>query len=428
MRSSKSFILATVIAISFCVTGLYSQTTTIIHDFTGGVTDSTIPGYGVVTDSDNNLYGVAPYDNNWGFGMVYELSYPNWQETSIWAFTGGIDGSTPASDLVWDSSGNLYGTTIYGGANNCGVVFELSPSINGWTETTLVSFPCGVGSASGQAGNIVIDTIHSTIYGTVYVGGAYGGGWVYQLVNSNGVWNYSVLTSFNNHSYSKAYAHGCTPWAIVLVGGVIYGSATGCANGSGLIYKLAPPSKGGTPWIESIVYAFSATAPNRTNLDGAYPYALTSNQHGFLYGTVTAGGQYGDGLVFSLNKVNGVWKESLLHTFGLPGDGIGPLELILRSANVMYGTTPAGGLGTDTCGGYSGCGTLFQMIKQVGGQWDETILYDFSATSATPSNPNQGHLLLNSGTIYGTTYYGGSGNCQDVGVVIGCGTVYSYTP
>ena len=120
--------------------------------------DGSFPQGGVVADKAGNLYGTTQF----GFGTVYELSPPTvsggaWTETILYIFTGS-DGGGPNGNLVRDASGNLYGTADFGGANNKGVIFQLSPPATqggAWTETTLYNaeYPVG-GVTSDQSGNL----------------------------------------------------------------------------------------------------------------------------------------------------------------------------------------------------------------------------------------------------------------------------------
>jgi hypothetical protein len=108
---------------------------------------------GVIFDRAGNLYGTANGGGNWcGYnscGMVFELSpaFPQWKLTILHSFSFD-DGGSPTGSLIFDSSGNLYGTTEFGGSGcgitGCGVIFELSPSPGGWSESVLYRFSGGM--------------------------------------------------------------------------------------------------------------------------------------------------------------------------------------------------------------------------------------------------------------------------------------------
>jgi uncharacterized repeat protein (TIGR03803 family) len=128
----------------------------VVHYFSGGL-DGWWPFGGVVLDTAGNLYGTTVYGGNTGCsttaqgcGVVFELSPLSngmWKKTALYVFSG-LDGAHPAAPVVFDSAGNLYGTTSEGDGHisdcfgaGCGVVFELSPTSNGvWTETVLHAF------------------------------------------------------------------------------------------------------------------------------------------------------------------------------------------------------------------------------------------------------------------------------------------------
>jgi uncharacterized repeat protein (TIGR03803 family) len=98
---------------------------TVLYSFTGG-TDGAYPSGGVVVDSSGNFYGTAPYGGNSNAGVVFEVD-PQGHETVLCSFTGGADGGNPASGVIRDSSGVLFGTTPTGGAADGGAVFRITP-------------------------------------------------------------------------------------------------------------------------------------------------------------------------------------------------------------------------------------------------------------------------------------------------------------
>jgi uncharacterized repeat protein (TIGR03803 family) len=138
---------------------------------------------GLIFDASGNLYGGARAYGADGDGLIFELSPVSgggWSESTIHTFVGGSDGFGPDADLIFDGSGNLYGTTGGGGVNEGGVVFELTPAGGGvWTESILYSFG-STGDGDGPEG--LIFSAAGDLYGTTVVGGAYNEGTVYELV------------------------------------------------------------------------------------------------------------------------------------------------------------------------------------------------------------------------------------------------------
>ncbi len=119
-------------------------TESVLYSFTGG-SDGWRPQGRPVRDSAGNLYGVTTFGGQTGCGVVWELT-PNsdgsWTESTTHTFTGGNDGCNPwGTSLVLDGAGTLYGTTYAGGLKDYGVVFKLTPDSNGtWKETLIHTF------------------------------------------------------------------------------------------------------------------------------------------------------------------------------------------------------------------------------------------------------------------------------------------------
>jgi len=152
---------------------------TVLYNFSGSV-DGCSPYPGVILDSVGNTYGAATDCGAYGYGVVFEVDSSG-NETVLHSFSSGLDGANPGSVLLFDSKGNLYGTTAHGGnsecgGTGCGTVFELSPDGNrGWTERVLYAFCSVTGCTDGEepiTGPLVMDA-SGNIYGTTYFGGSY---------------------------------------------------------------------------------------------------------------------------------------------------------------------------------------------------------------------------------------------------------------
>lgn len=152
------------------------------------------PSAGVISDSAGNLYGMADEGGSDGLGAVYELarSGSNWIYTDLHDFTG-TDGAHPGTGLIFDTAGNLYGTTSVGGSGGGGTVFELSPNSGGWTINVLENLS---ESSQGPLGGSLTMDAAGNLYGTSFTGGTYDYGYVFKLTYSGGAWNYSTLYDF----------------------------------------------------------------------------------------------------------------------------------------------------------------------------------------------------------------------------------------
>jgi uncharacterized repeat protein (TIGR03803 family) len=214
---------------------------------------------------------------------------------TLFDFTLQSDGCYPEGQLIYDSSGNLYGTTNQCGVGNGarGTVFELTPNgSGGWTESVLYTFTGDDGA--GPTGPLTLDSA-GNIYGTLSSGGEANRGEVYELVpNGEGGWGELSLYAFC--SLSKC-ADGSTPYSGVIFDqqGNLYGTTyEGGTRNEGSVFKLTPNGNGG--WTESVIYSFKGEG------DGAGPYAgLIFDQAGNLYGTAIFGGRpTTNGTVFKL--------------------------------------------------------------------------------------------------------------------------------
>jgi len=244
------------------------------------------PTGGLIFDAARNLYGTTTAGGATDQGIAFELSpaQGSWTETILYSFSRTSAGGTPNGNLVIDRSGNLYGTTFEGGdfqcySNGCGVVFELSPTSNGWVETVLHAFH---GGSDGEqpGGGLIMDSA-GNIYGGTTMGGVHGGGTVFELTPSNGGWTYNLLYSLTGIPNADL---GPTGILAIDAGGNLYG-CTGSegAYSLGNVFKL---SLSGGSWTYADLHDF-AGGPN----DGHSPSdGPTVDASGNLYGTTSEGG------------------------------------------------------------------------------------------------------------------------------------------
>ncbi len=262
--------------------------------------DGAQPLVSLTFDAAGNLYGTtyAGGANGYG-GAVFKLT-PNpdgsWVESVLYSFcslTNCVDGKWPLASLIFDHAGNLYGTTSDGGAYNGsnGTVFKLTPNADGsWSESLLYTF---ASRNHGPEAALIFDGA-GNLYGTTTLGYQFGCGDVFELTtNPDGSWKLKVLYKF------RCGKDGWLPLAGVifdavgnLYGTTARGGTSACYFGCGVIFRLAPNSKGG--WNETVLHTF-------LDRPGATPYAgLISDADGNLYGTTSGDGSTTFGSVFEI--------------------------------------------------------------------------------------------------------------------------------
>jgi len=378
-------VLTSIVASNAWAAGTYKT----LHDFKRGVYGGA-PAAGLVLDSVGNLSGTTYFGGHQDAGTAFELS-PNgqggWKEKLLHSF-GGTDGALPAAQLALDSSGNLYGTTKQGGASNAGTVFRLTPNKDGsWSESVLHDFTGG-NDGGVPLGGVNFDTA-GNLYGTASQGGltACMCGVVFELTpKGDGSWNERVLFSFSSHD-------GANPGAGVAFDstGNLYGTTTRGGLGTsncGVVFELTP--NGGGSWNESVLFSFSSH-------DGCIPLAgVVFDAMANLYGTTVHGGPGGsDGTVFELtpNK-DGSWTEKVIHSFNCGDGGCEPSAcLAFDSGGNLYGTAPLGGAYRR--------GTVFKLEPDRKGGWTETVLHAFRDKPGAA--PVAGVIFDGLGNRYGTT-------------------------
>jgi len=275
---------------------------TTLGSFNGS--NGSAPRDSLIADAQGNLYGTTSAGGANGSGTVFKLTTGTSPNLAALSSFNGTNGATPFGGLIADAQGNLYGTTVGGGANNDGTVFKLTTGANP-TLTTVASFNGGDGSR--PYGGLIIDT-QGNVYGTTSGGGANGDGTVFKLTPGANP-TLTTLATFNG-------ANGNLPTAGLLADGQgnLYGTTEGGgAHGDGTVFKL---TTGGIPTLTTLA-SFSGS-------NGISPFfgSLIADAQGNLYGTTDQGGANGDGTVFKLTT------------------GVSPTLTTLASFNGSNGSTP----------------------------------------------------------------------------------------
>ncbi|MGA8532612.1 MAG: choice-of-anchor tandem repeat GloVer-containing protein [Candidatus Tumulicola sp.] len=256
------------------------------------------------------------------------------------------------------------------------------------TEAVIYRF---TGEPDGDIPGCGLTALNGALYGTTVFGGSGDDGTVFKVTPSG---KETVLHSFAGGT------DGSLPFAGLLkLGGLLYGTTSGGGKSNGTVYDIT------TAGSETILYSFTGDP------DGSNPYAGLTDVGGVLYGTTDVGGTENLGTVFQMTLSG---KETVLHSFAGGIDGVDVQQSTLVDVGgTLYGTTLlGGGSGCAT----QGCGTVFKITTS----GKEKVLYSF--TGGTDGETPTGAMTNVSGTLYGTTYLGGSGCGRK-----GCGTIFTVT-
>jgi hypothetical protein len=381
-----------------------AQTFSSLYSFTGG-SNGANPDGNLVGGPSGTLLGTTPYGGANGYGSVFQLtkSAGVWHQAVIYSFQGGTaDGANPGAGLTKGGGGVYFGTCFAGGSTGNGVVFQLTPPASGgtWTETVLYNFQGG-NDGAGPTSQLVVDK-RGDIDGTTTGGGSASAGTVFQLVPAaGGGYTETLLYSF------LGAKDGAYPQSGVTVGvrGSLFG--TTCCGSQGTVFKLSELN--GT-WTKTTIFNFTKYSI------GAFPYGgLAVTDKDVVYGTTSAGGSGGGGIVFTLAppKSGRAWTFTTIHSFTGGTDGGSPYgSVLLSSTGSLYVTT--------TAGGTYGSGAVLEFTAPTGSgtSWTETPLYEFTG-GADGSQPYSGVIASAAGTLLGTTAFGGATDY---------GTVYAVVP
>jgi uncharacterized repeat protein (TIGR03803 family) len=270
--------------------------------YTGGA------GPGLLMDRLGNLYGAIGLGDYFGLGAIGELSpVPRgWTYTQLYSFTcqpSCADGYGPPAPPIWDSRGNLWGVTTYGGISDspcvteegCGVIFVMTPDGDGaWTYHVIHRFASSPTDGQFPLAGLALDS-EGNFYGDTDGGGTHGLGIIFRFSVTDGKVQASVIHNFSNCST------GCYPEGTLAIdsAGNLYGMAQGGPNSCGgpscgVVFKLAPQANG--TWKYSVLVNLTETT------GGVLPfYGLILDSKGNLYGVTSSGGQYGGGTAFEIS-------------------------------------------------------------------------------------------------------------------------------
>ena len=381
-----------------------AQTYSVLYSF-AGPPDGAEPETPVTLDATTgNLYGTTSFGGSGGCdcGTVFELT-PTGVETVLHSFAGAPDDGAQPYDVFLDAKGHLFGTTQSGGpygGGAGGIVFKIDSK---GVEKVLYSFENGNDGARPSSG-LIQDAMTGDFYGVTFGGGAYDHGTLYTITPTG---KKTILHSFGGAGDGfypvENLAQDATTGNLY---GTLYANA-GPENWCGGVFEMTPAG------VETMLYFFTGLKG-----DGCLPTTddpgLVRDAQGNLFGTTLLGGIASQGVVFELTA-GGI--EKVLYRFKGVRKGYAAASragLVLdESTGNLYGTTGGGGA-------YNS-GTIFKLSppKTKHGRWSQSTLYTFTG-GADGLNPFAGLVRdAQTGNLYGTTEFGGT---------YGYGVVFKLTP
>jgi uncharacterized repeat protein (TIGR03803 family) len=374
----RAFQIAFAIALGTAAPSVYASVTfTTVFDFPGAAAK---PTFSVVRGSDGNFYGTTAENGATGKGSIYRVT-PKGEITTIYSFTGGVDGVSPSSSLAKGPDGNFYGTTSFNHDNTTyGTIYKVTPA---GVLTTLHTFTGPDGQFPST--ELVLGN-DGKFYGTLHTGtsGGASDGAVYSITTAGA---YKIIYSF------KFTDPGSAPRAALIKGkdGNFYGTTSSGQNGfpGGTVFKLTPAG------VLTTLHSFVAAT------DGSAPGKLVQGKDGNFYGTTTNGGNGGSSGAKAF-KVTPNGTFTVLHSFDTAANGYpNGVPLVQASDGNFYGTC--------SNGGKDGYGVVYRLTPA--GSF--AIIHAFPAvpvgvlTAALEgANPDAPLIDGGDGFLYGTTSNG----------------------
>lgn len=382
-----------------------------LNNFTGGATSPYTPNSGPVI-SGTTLYGTSIYGGTNNIGVIFKSTLTG-TISVLHSFTGGAtDGAYGYSGVILGSDGNLYGTTYNGGTKNQGTVYQYNLSTNVFTilhsfDSTVDAYLPFTGLCEGPDGYL---------YGTVYYATGFNGG-IYR-VKKDGT-SYSFI-----HGFGGADPAGYYPRCdlVKASNGKLYGTCTnGGANGIGTIIAVDPAGNAGAGSV-SLVWTFDGYTGSTPGNDYAnsMQYRLAIGAGTAIYGIARYGGTYGYGTIFKLDTSTGLVTLVVGHTQQTGNTTSGPLTLngtTLYGGGYYAGTTASSGAG----GAPNGVGSFFSCTTT----GTLKLLHSFFIRDLR--NPQDSPTVQIGGFLYGTALYGGQEDQGAIYKISATGPSYTYT-
>ena len=353
-----------------------------LHDFGAGK-DGLRPFGGVTFDSAGDKFGTTNYGGAYGNGMVWEITASGAYKDLHNFGSVTDDGANPEAGVAVDSKGDLFGTTLSGGLYNRGMIWELTSSGVYEDLHDCGALNNGIYDGFNSYAGVTVDKA-GDLFGTTFYGGKYSYGMVWEITASG---DYQDLHDFG------AGTDGGNPYDGVTIdaAGDLFGVAYGNGNDDrGMVWEI---TAGG---VYGDLHDFGA------GTDGEYPYGgVAVDTAGDLFGTAELGGVNGKGMVWELTGSR-TYKD--LHDFGVGTDGQGPSAAVtLDSAGDLVGTTHTGGV-------YGAWGTVWEITAA--GTYED--LHDFGS-GIDGANAYAGVSFDSAGNLYGTTQFGGKNTTANGG-------------